>query len=158
MHCIIHVGLSRLHTLLLWWLCSGRKHPEKLIRLHLKFDSIVPAILTHFILRFPANIKQSCISLSIGISPFFFYIHLQFSRGPSIQVNTAPGTYSITAAHWTEPSAQRQTNTTHVVKVEPGESVSLTLSVQPQFFLFFYDIVCHDILHYCSYIVTFFLE
>ena len=54
---------------------------------------------------------------------------LQFSRAPSIQVNTAPGTYSITAAQWREPSAQQQTNTTHIVKVEPGESVSLTLSV-----------------------------
>ena len=54
---------------------------------------------------------------------------LQLSRGPCIQVNTAPGTHSITAAKWREPSAQQQTNTTHIVKIEPGESISLTLSV-----------------------------
>lgn len=44
-----------------------------------------------------------------------------------VNVNTSPGTYSITAAKWTDHTGTL--TTTHVVHVEPGQTVNLTLSV-----------------------------
>ncbi|XP_064398002.1 uncharacterized protein LOC135344677 [Halichondria panicea] len=46
------------------------------------------------------------------------------SKTPSVHVNTVPGTYAITASRWGGNSS-----TTHVIRVDPEQSVSLTFDV-----------------------------
>ena len=50
----------------------------------------------------------------------------QLCKPTSVQVSAAPGTYSISAAR---SGPGRGKETTHVVRLEPGKSVSVTLSV-----------------------------
>lgn len=51
------------------------------------------------------------------------------TRPASVHVETVAGAYSITAAKWSKAEAPATTTTTHVVRVEPGQAINLTLSV-----------------------------
>lgn len=53
-----------------------------------------------------------------------YCVLLQLSRPAAVHVDAAPGTYSVTAARW-----GGHKETTHVVHIEPGQAVSLTLSL-----------------------------
>lgn len=71
------------------------------------------------------NFIMSSVLLGIlYLRELLYYVSLQLSRPAAVHVDAAPGTYSVTAARW-----GGHKETTHVVRIEPGQAVNLTLSL-----------------------------